>query len=241
MSLTVIIPVKDEESVIENTLESFANSWLKEIDYELLIVDDFSKDNTLKKILDIKKKNPNIKILNNKKSGLGSAISIGIENSTKEFLAIFMADMSDSLIDLKKYYELILQDNKLDAVLGSRFIPGSKVVDYPKFKYLVNRIANNIISLIFISRYNDYTNAFKIYKRSVLLKLFPLVSENFNIFLELPLKIISRKYNYKIIAISWQNRNKGKSKFNLKELGSKYIFTLLYCFFEKILLKKKYD
>jgi len=241
MSLTVIIPVKDEESVIENTLESIANSWLKEIDYELLIVDDFSKDNTLKKILDIKKKNPNIKILNNKKSGLGSAISIGIENSTKEFLAIFMADMSDSLIDLKKYYELILQDNKLDAVLGSRFIPGSKVVDYPKFKYLVNRIANNIISLIFISRYNDYTNAFKIYKRSVLLKLFPLVSENFNIFLELPLKIISRKYNYKIIAISWQNRNKGKSKFNLKELGSKYIFTLLYCFFEKILLKKKYD
>ena len=241
MSLTVIIPVKDEESVIENTLESFANSWLKEIDYELLIVDDFSKDNTLKKILDIKKKNPNIKILNNKKSGLGSAISIGIENSTKEFLAIFMADMSDSLIDLKKYYELILQDNKLDAVLGSRFISGSKVVDYPKFKYLVNRIANNIISLIFISRYNDYTNAFKIYKRSVLLKLFPLVSENFNIFLELPLKIISRKYNYKIIAISWQNRNKGKSKFNLKELGSKYIFPLLYCFFEKILLKKKYD
>ena len=241
MSLTVIVPVKDEENIIESTLESLGNSWLKEIDYELLIIDDFSNDNTLKKILNIKKTNSNIKILNNKKSGLGSAISIGIENSTKEFLAIFMADMSDSLIDLKKYYELILQDNKLDAVLGSRFISGSKVVDYPKFKYLVNRIANNIISLIFISRYNDYTNAFKIYKRSVLLKLFPLVSENFNIFLELPLKIISRKYNYKIIAISWQNRNKGKSKFNLKELGSKYIFTLLYCFFEKILLKKKYD
>lgn len=241
MSLTVIIPVKDEEDIIESTLESFSNSWLKEIDYELLIVNDFSNDGTLNKILNIKKANSNIKIINNKKAGLGSAISIGIENSTKEFLVIFMADMSDSLIDLKKYYELILQDNRLDAILGSRFMPSSKVVDYPKFKYLINRIANNFISLIFMSKYNDYTNAFKIYKKSALLKLFPLVSESFNIFLELPLKIISRKYNYKIIAISWQNRNKGKSKFNLKELGSKYIFTLLYCFFEKILLKKKYD
>jgi dolichol-phosphate mannosyltransferase len=78
----------------------------------------------------------------------------------------------------------------------------------------------------------------KFIKRSTLQKLQPLVSENFNIFLELPLKIDSRKLNIKIIPISWQGRSLGKSKFEIKEIGSKYIFTMLYCLLEKILLNK---
>ena len=45
--------------------------------------------------------------------------------------------------------------------------------------------------------------------------------------------------NYKIIPISWKNRKQGKAKFDMKELRSKYLFTLIYCFLEKILLKKK--
>ena len=67
----------------------------------------------------------------------------------------------------------------------------------------------------------------------------PLVSENFNIFLELPLKIISRKYKYKIIPINWNGRTTGVSKFKIKEIGSMYVFTLCYCLLEKILLNKK--
>ena len=61
----------------------------------------------------------------------------------------------------------------------------------------------------------------------------------FNVFLELPLKIISRKYNYSIIPIDWKNRKDGKAKFMIKEFGSMYLFTLLYCLLEKILLNKK--
>jgi dolichol-phosphate mannosyltransferase len=64
------------------------------------------------------------------------------------------------------------------------------------------------------------------------------ISENFNIFLELPLKIISRKYTFIITPINWYNRKIGKSKFKIRELGSKYLFTLLYCWLEKVLLKK---
>ena len=59
---------------------------------------------------------------------------------------------------------------------------GSKVTNYPKIKFFLNRFANNLIKIIFFSKYNDFTNAFKIYKKSTLLKLYPLVSENFNIF-----------------------------------------------------------
>ena len=113
------------------------------------------------------------------------------------------------------------------------------VKNYPTFKLILNRIFNNIVRIVFFSKYNDFTNAFKIYKRKTLVSLFPLVSEHFNIFLELPLKIINRKHKFKIIPIKWTNRKKGYSKFKVNELGSMYMFTLLYCFLERILLNKK--
>ena len=78
-----------------------------------------------------------------------------------------------------------------------------------------------------------------IYNSKVLRSMLPFVSESFNIFLEIPLKIISRKYSYTIIPINWYNRKIGKAKFNIKELRSKYLFTLIYCFIEKVLLNKK--
>tara|TARA_Y100000590_G_scaffold200983_1_gene228366 strand:- start:1554 stop:2003 length:450 start_codon:yes stop_codon:yes gene_type:complete len=148
-----------------------------------------------------------------------------------------MADMSDSIDDLKKYYNLIQSEN-LSAVFGSRFIKGSNLSGYPMKKLILNRIFNYFTKFIFFSEYNDFTNAFKIYKKDALLKAMPLVSESFNIFLEMPLKIISRKMNYRIIPITWENRRGGKAKFNIKELRSKYLFTLIYCFLEKIILKK---
>ena len=113
------------------------------------------------------------------------------------------------------------------------------ILFYPFLKLFLNRLANNIIKLIFFSDYNDFTNAFKIYKKKTLKELMPIVSDHFNVFLELPLKIIIRKYKYKIIPISWKGRKIGVSKFKISELGSMYIFTLLYCFIEKILLKKR--
>ena len=67
----------------------------------------------------------------------------------------------------------------------------------------------------------------------------PLVSESFNVFLEMPLKVISRNYTFEIIPINWIGRKKGKAKFKIKELRSKYLFTLIYCFIEKNLLNLK--
>ena len=161
---------------------------------------------------------------------------MGILESKGEFICIMMADISDDLNDLKKYYEVIKKKN-IDAVFGSRFMRGSKVINYPKQKYILNRMFNFFVGLVFFNRFNDYTNAFKIYKSNVLKSFLPLVSESFNIFLEIPLKILSRKKTYEIVPISWKGRNKGKAKFNIKELRSKYLFTLIYCLAEKILLK----
>tara|TARA_X000000950_G_scaffold288823_1_gene407672 strand:+ start:23729 stop:24454 length:726 start_codon:yes stop_codon:yes gene_type:complete len=239
MSVSIVIPCKNEEKIIAKTIQSILDNFIYDQIFEILVIDDFSNDQTYKTVEKYFLNNNKIKIFKNKNfGGLGEAIKIGIENSTMKFVCFFMSDASDSVEDLGKYAQEISKNN-LDAVFGSRFIIGSKVIDYPKKKLFLNRIFNRFAQMLFFCKYNDFTNAFKIYKRDTLLKLYPLVSENFNIFLELPLKIISRGYKYKVIPISWNNRKIGDAKFKIKELGSKYFFTLFYCFLEKILLKKK--
>ena len=236
MKVSIIIPVRNEELLIEKIVDQLENK-LKGLLYEVIFINDFSTDNTTKVIEKIIKNKVQINFYDNNRKGLGGAISQGINKATGEAVCIMMSDLSDNIEDLEKYYNII-KDEKVDAVFGSRFIKGSKVTDYPKKKLILNRIFNLITKLLFISDYNDFTNAFKIYKKSALLKTFPLVSESFNIFLELPLKIISRKMRYKIIPISWTNRKTGNSKFDIKELRAKYLFTLIYCWLEKLLLKK---
>ncbi len=238
MSLSLIIPAYNEQDQIMVTINSLIKFKRKIKNLEILIVDDQSKDKTYEIVKKIEKKNKFIKLYYNKKKGLGSAIETGIKKAKSKYICIFMSDMSDDLNDLKKYYHLINNKN-IDAVFGTRFSKESKITNYPMIKLILNRIFNNFVRLVFFSKYNDFTNAFKIYRRSTLLDLMPIVSENFNVFLELPLKIIVRKYNYIVTPIKWKNRKKGRSKFEIKELSSMYLFTLLYCLFEKILLNKK--
>ena len=236
MKVSVIIPVRNEELLIKKIIDQLENG-LKNLSHEIIFINDFSTDSTSKIIEEVIKTKDTINLYENTKKGLGGAITEGINKAEGEAVCIMMSDLSDDIDDLKKYYNII-RDEKVDAVFGSRFIKESKIVDYPKKKLILNRIFNLVTKLLFISNYNDFTNAFKIYKKSALLKTFPLVSESFNIFLELPLKIISRKMKYKIIPISWTNRKEGSSKFDIKELKAKYLFTLIYCWLEKILLKK---
>ena len=235
--LTILIPVRDEEEnvkIISNKIESEISN----PNYELLFVNDYSQDNTVSVIEELQLKNNKIRYVNNQKKGLGGAITLGIDSSKGKYLCIMMSDSSDTVQDLNKYYETITSDD-LDAVFGSRFIKGGKTIDYPIIKLILNRIGNLLAKFLMWSDLNDFTNGFKIYKKTSLTGLYPLISESFNIFFELPLKTISRGYKYKIIPISYYNRTVGEAKFKINELGSKYLFTLLYCFLEKVLLRKK--
>ena len=238
MSLSIVIPVFNESKQLLITIKKLSKINKKIKEYEIIFIDDFSSDNTMSFLKRFNKLNKKIKFYKNIKKGLGSAISLGINKSKKKFICIFMCDCSDDVNDVIKYYNLISKNN-YDAILGSRFMQGSKISNYPLIKMVLNRIFNYFVKIIFFSNYNDFTNAFKIYKKKTLKKLQPIISDHFNVFLELPLKIIIRKYNYRIIPISWQGRKIGVSKFRIRELGSMYLFTLLYCLMEKILLRKK--
>ena len=240
MKLSIIIPAKDEEGDIENTLFRFHNILKKNnVEHELLIINDHSVDSTLEILSSLKKKVKELKIINNiGKPGFGLAIRQGLENYSGDIVAIVMADGSDSPKDLINFYFKSVKN--YTCVFGTRFSSGGSTKDYPVVKYIMNRFFNNLVRLIFRIKYDDITNTFKVYTREAIEGSKPFLSNHFNLTLELPLKIIIRGYKYKIIPNSWKNRQTGVSKMRIKEMGSRYMFILFYCLIEKLLTKDDY-
>ena len=227
MSLSIVVPAKNEEKNISTTFYKIKSKLSKyNINYEIIVIDDFSNDKTtniLKKL-----KNKNFYFYKNNIAGVGNAIKLGILKSKKKYVCFFMSDASDDVNDLIFYYKLITKKN-LDGVFGSRFLTKSKVKNYPILKLILNRVFNKFVQFLLLSTYNDFTNAFKIYNRKKLLKIYPLKSKDFNIFLEIPLKFYIKKNRIHIIPINWTGRNKGVSKFIIKELSFEYFKTLVNC------------
>lgn len=242
LKLSIVIPAFNEEGCIENTIRSLNSKLLSEsIPHEILIINDNSSDNTEKILTEIQKDTPELKYINNRPpNGFGFAVRRGLEHFSGDIVAIYMADASDSPEDLVKFYRKLIKEN-IDCVFGTRFSRKSKIVDYPKIKLIINRLANSFIQIIFGLKYNDVTNAFKMYKKEVILGLQPILSHHFNLTVELPLKAIIRGYSYKVVPNSWHNRQAGESKLKIKEMGSRYLFIVIYCFIEKWLSRGDYN
>ena len=237
-NLTIIIPLRDENKQAEITVNLLIKE-TKNFDKKITItlIDDHSKDDTWELLKNLKNKYNNVESHKNQYSpGYGNAVRVGIEKNECDAVVFFMGDCSDNPVEIKTYIEYL--DQGYDCVFGSRFIKNSKVIDYPFLKLVLNRLANNFIRLLFLIKYNDITNAFKAYKKELLIDFKPIVSNHFNINAELALKAISRGYKYKVVPISWFNRKKNISKFKITEMQNRYIFTVLYVWFEKILLQK---
>lgn len=234
MKLSIVIPAYNEEESIAETIEQIEAAFSKvTIEYEIFIVNDNSKDETLKVLEKLALKYPAVKYETNfGPNGFGYAVRFGLERYSGDCVAIMMADLSDSPNDLIRYYTTMV-DGNYDCVFGSRFIKGGKVIDYPLVKKIINRIANLIIRIVMQINYNDTTNAFKLYKREVIDGVKPILSPHFNLTIELPLKAIIRGFSYTIVPNSWTNRKYGVSKLKIKEMGSRYFFILVYCFVEK--------
>ena len=237
---SIVIPAYNEEGGIAKTVESLSQT-LDEarIPYEILVVNDSSRDRTEAILKDICAYNQAVRYLNNYyPNGFGFAVRCGLENFTGDAVAIVMADSSDSPDDLVQYYHKLQEG--YECVFGSRFIKGGKVIDYPSHKLTINRLANLFIKVLFGLNYNDTTNAFKAYRREVIEGVFPLISHHFNLTVEMPLKAMIRGYSYTTIPISWRNRQTGVSKLKIKEMGSRYLFITLYLFLEKVLSRGDY-
>jgi dolichol-phosphate mannosyltransferase len=241
MKLSIVLPAYNEEGSIEETLRTlYAKLQEEQIDHEIVVVNDNSKDNTLGLLTTIQKTIPTLVVHTNLgPNGFGYAIRYGLERFQGDCVAIMMSDLSDDPADLVAFYRKMVAEN-LDCVFGSRFIRGGATYDYPKHKYLINRFANTLIRLLLGMSYNDSTNAFKLYKKTTIQGLKPFLSAHFNLTIELPLKAIIRGYSYGVLPNSWRNRKAGESNLKIKEMGSRYLFILLYVIIEKYLSRNDY-
>jgi len=240
MKLSVVIPARDEEGSIAQTVGDVAAALTREqIRYEVVVVDDGSTDETAARVRHLMTVFAGVRLVTNDGAhGFGLAVRAGLAQASGDVIAVMMADGSDSPADLVGYFRKI--EEGYDCAFGSRFIRGSKIIDYPVHKLAINRLANWFIRILFAFRYNDITNAFKCYRRQAVDGMQPLISPHFNLTVEMPLKAIVRGYSYAVVPISWTNRKSGISKLKIKEMGSRYLFIVLYLWLERHLSRGDY-
>jgi dolichol-phosphate mannosyltransferase len=240
MKLSIVIPARNEEGAVEETVVSLLDTLrAAATPCEILVVDDGSTDQTARVVQALAARYPEIRLVHNTgRHGFGMAVRCGLHEATGDAVAIVMADSSDSPEDVVQCYRQLLQG--ADCVFGSRFIRGSKVRDYPIHKLVLNRLANWFIKVLFGIPFNDFTNAFKLYRRAAIEGMQPLISPHFNLTVEMPLKAIIRGYSFAVVPISWTNRQTGISKLKIREMGSRYLFIVLYLWLEKHLARGDY-
>ena len=231
--LSVVIPARDEEGCVAATVEHLhIELRLRNVPHEIVVVDDGSTDRTWEILQALQSRVPALApIQNPRPNGFGRAIIRGLAAMKGDAVVIMMADESDDCRDVVRYWDKL--NEGYDCVFGSRFIKGGGVIDYPKIKLFLNRLANYFLKVLFRIKLNDTTNAFKAYRREVIDGCQPLIAPHFNITVEIPLKAIVRGYTWTTIPINWRNRRTGAAKLKIKEMGSRYLFICLYVWLEK--------
>ncbi|MEK7684052.1 MAG: glycosyltransferase family 2 protein [Verrucomicrobiota bacterium] len=231
--LSVVIPARDEADCIASTVEHLhVELRLRGVPHEIIVVDDGSTDTTWPILRALQERLPVLHPLQNGPPyGFGRAVTRGLNQMRGDAVVIMMADESDDCRDVVRYWQAL--NEGAECVFGSRFIKGGGVIDYPRIKRLLNRIANYFIRVLFHIPLNDTTNAFKAYRREVIEGCRPFLSPHFNLTVELPLKAIVRGYSWTVIPITWRNRRTGAPKLKIKEMGSRYFFICMYVWLEK--------
>jgi dolichol-phosphate mannosyltransferase len=240
VKLAVVIPARNEAANIGRTLDGIRTALRRDgIPYDLVVVDDGSGDATAREVQARAADDPGVRLVRNgPPHGFGYAVRRGLDVFEADAVAIMMGDGSDDPDDLLRYY-YVLRD-RAECAFGSRFIRGGSVERYPPLKRVINRAANLLIRLLFGLGYNDVTNAFKAYRADVIEGCRPLLSAHFNLTVELPLKAVVRGYSYEVIPIAWRQRDAGASSLRLREMGSRYLFIVLYLWLEKLLTRGDY-
>ena len=240
MTLSVIMPARNEQSLVCRTVRRLRHVLQRaHIAHEILVIDDYSTDHTAARVRAFAGRHSTVRLVRNALTpGVGRAIQCGLQHATGDAMVIVMADDSDAPEDVVQYYRALA--GGVDCAFGSRFMRGARVVGYPWHKWLLNRLANRCIQLLFWLPYNDVTNAFKGYRRHVIDGIQPILSHQFNITVELPLKAIVRGYSYTVLPTSWTQRRRGVSKLRIREMGSRYLFIVLYVWLERLLSRGDY-
>lgn len=214
-TISIIVPTYNEKETIISFLEEVTNQISKNnFNAGIIVVDDGSPDGTAELINNFSKTNPNVTLLNRReKRGLASACVYGFSHTDSPILGVMDADLSHAPGALPYLLNPLLL-NMCDIAVGSRYVPGGRILNWPFSRYMQSKLACVVGSLL--TSIKDVTSGFFFFKREVIagVQLDPL---GFKICLE-----ILVKGNYQTVMevpYTFCDRISGKSKMGLRQVA----------------------
>lgn len=217
--IAIIIPTYNESGNIERLIKKILSLNLP---CQLFIIDDDSPDGTSEIVRTISKKNKNVNLIQRlNKRGRGSAVIDGFKKALEDkdirYFFEMDADFSHDPRDIPRFLEMI---KEADVVIGSRYLPQSKIVEWPVKRLIFSKIANTYARLILKIPISDYTNGYRCYKRKVLeaLNFSKINASGYIVLSEMAYQIYRKGFKFADIPIVFVNRRRGLSNLRMKEI-----------------------
>ena len=215
MSNLIIIPTYNEIENIENIIRKVFSL---EESFSILIIDDGSPDGTAKKVKELQKEFSNTLFIEERKGklGLGTAYILGFKWALKkdyQYIFEMDADFSHDPNDLSRLLKAC-KKNGGDVAIGSRYVKGVNIVNWPMSRLLMSYFASKYVKAITGMPIHDSTAGFKCYKRKVLEKINLDEIEFVGYAFQIEMKFTSWKYGFNIIEVPviFTDRQEGNSK-----------------------------
>jgi len=228
--ISIVIPAHNEEKNLGRLVLAVDKLRKKQKwDCEMVIVNDNSQDSTEKLAEQFSKKYSKIKVIHRKKgnNGMGHALKAGTRKARGKYVIWTMGDNSD---DINTYPKMIKKLNEgYDLVFGSRYSKGGSRGDAGLFKTILSAGYSMVCRIVFGTKVNDLTNAFRAFRKKVFDSL-DLESGDFAISPEFSVKAQLKGYRLGEVPTRYENRKEGKASFNIRKMGARYLKIFKYRF-----------
>lgn len=230
MKLSIIIPVFNEEKTIVEVLDRVRKEVIPQVEKEIIVVDDGSKDTTRQKLKAITANDLKI-IFHEKNSGKGAAVRTGIENATGDYIIIQDADLEYHPKFIKDLIKLVLE-KKAEVVYGTRLnrmphLKGEEEKNLFILHYLGNRFLSLVTSILYGQWITDMETCYKLFPKKAMEGII-LRARGFELEPEITAKLLKKGYKIKEVSISVVPRgyDEGK-KLNTVRDGLKALWSLI--------------
>ncbi len=210
-SASFVIPTYNEKENISKLIPDI-ESVLKEngIDGEIIVIDDNSPDGTGQIAEDFNNRFDNVKVIHRKKKeGVGSARRLGFSLASKEIIISMEGDNTHNPKYIPQFIEKI--NEGADLVIGSRYLPDSKILNWPLKRRIISKVANFIARFFAGVRLTDVTNGYRAFKRSMYQKI-TVDSSGYPFNMEFACETHSLGFKIVEIPIIFKDRETGKTK-----------------------------
>jgi len=229
VKLSIVIPAHNEEENIGEVIKRIEEGL--DIDYELVVVNDHSTDNTLAVLEKLSKQYQNISVVENElKKGFANALKTGFLNSAQDAVLPVMADLCDELSTIKEMLELL--NKGYDIVCGCRYTKGGARLGGSRIKGFFSGFVGRSLYYLLGIPTHDIANAFKMYRKTVL-DAVDISSCGFEVSMEIPLKAYYLGFKITEVPTVWRERSKGKSSFRMFKLLPGYLRLYLWAIFKR--------